>query len=77
MNKPGVNQKGNRFLPHQLHSNTHIFSILLMQYLMVKLMQVKLGIKESDQSVNLPCTVDEDDAHSKLLIDLIVILRSI
>ena len=31
-----------------------------MQSLRVKLMQVKLGIKEYDQSVNLPCTVDED-----------------
>ena len=37
----------------------------------------KLGNEKYDQSVNLPCTVDEDDSHSKLLIDLLVTLRSI
>ena len=34
-------------------------------------------IKGYDQSVNLPCTVDEDDSHSQLLIVLLVTLRSI
>ena len=40
-------------------------------------MQVKLGIEKYDQSVNLPCTVDEDSSHSKFLIVLLVTLRSI
>ena len=34
-------------------------------------------LKGYDQSVNLPCTVDEDDSHSQLLIVLLVTLRSI
>ena len=40
-------------------------------------MQVKLGIEKYDQSVNLPCTVDEDSSHSKFLIVLLVTLHSI
>jgi hypothetical protein len=34
-------------------------------------------IRKYDQSVNLPCTVDEDSSHSKFLIVLLVTLRSI
>ena len=34
-------------------------------------------VKGYDQCVNLPCTVDEDNFHSYLLIVLLVTLRSI
>ena len=40
-------------------------------------MHKNLVIKGYDQSVNLPCTVDEDDSHSQLLIVLLVTLWSI
>ena len=43
----------------------------------LKLMHKNWVIKGYDQSVNLPCTVDEDDSHSQLLIVLLVTLRSI
>ena len=66
-----------RFLPHQLLPNTHMLSILPMQCLRVKLMHKNWVWKGIWSKCELACNVDEDDSHSKLLIDLLVTLRSI
>ena len=67
----------NRFLPHQLLPNTHMLSILLMQCLRVKLMHKNWVWKGIWSKCELACNADEDDSHSKLLIDLLVTLGSI
>ena len=56
--------KGNRFLPHQLHSNTHILPNPTHAIFEGETNASKTGYEKYDQSVNLPCTVDEDDSNS-------------
>ena len=56
--------------------NTHMLSIQLMQCLRLKLMH-KNWVWRLWSKCELACNVDEDDSHSKLLIDLLVTLRSI
>ena len=48
-----------------------------MQCLRFDLMQQKLGMKEVWSKCEPACNVDEDDSHSKLLIALLVTIRSI
>ena len=48
-----------------------------MQCLRVKLMHKNRVMKSMIKKCELACTVDEDDSHSKLLIVLLVTLRSI
>ena len=74
---PKVWMQGNRFLRHQLLPNTHMLSILLMQCLRVKLMHKNWVWKGIWSKCELACNVEENDSHSKLLIDLLVTLRSI
>ena len=69
--------QGNRFLPHQLLPNPHMLSILLIQCLRVKLMHKNWVWEKVWSKCELACNVDEDDSHSKLLIDLLITLRSI
>ena len=57
--------------------NPQVNQILIMQLFEDWSNAIKLGSKEVWSKFELACTVDEDDSHSKLLIDLLVTLRSI
>ena len=74
---PKVWMQGNRFLPHQLLPNTHMWTHPTHAMFEGETNAYKLGMKGIWSKCELSCTVDEDDSHSKLLIILRVTLRSI